>query len=126
MIVVQQACPNLAAAIEEGAPWTDLRELVEQYVAESRKQIDAPDCAILGCTHYPLVSELFVHALGGSVPVIDQPHATATALKTYLARHPEYDAGNNGRRIFLSTGFAVDALPLIEKFWGERLSFQSA
>jgi glutamate racemase len=60
------------------------------------------------------------------VRIIDQPEATARALKFYLNRHPEYDVGKAGRRIFLSTGFSHEALPLIEKFWGDKLPFLQA
>ncbi len=124
--VVQQACPDLAGAIERGAPRGDLRSLVEQYVCEARRSAGTLDCAILGCTHYPLVTELFANALPCGVPVIHQPQATARALKLYLDRHPEYDGGTAGRRTFLSTGFCTGALPLIEKFWGEEIHFQQA
>jgi glutamate racemase len=124
--VVQQACPELAGAIERGVPRSDLGALVEQYVGELRQKIDTPDCAILGCTHYPLVADLFSAVLPCGIPIIHQPQATARALKSYLNRHAEYDAGNAGRRIFLSTGFSAEALPLIEKFWGEKLVFRQA
>ena len=125
--VVQQACPELAGAIERGAPRGDIRALVEQYVGELRQTIDTtPDCVILGCTHYPLVADLFAATLPRGVPIIHQPEATALALKFYLLRHPEYDTGHAGRRRFLSTGFSSEALPLIEKFWGGKLPFQEA
>jgi glutamate racemase len=122
--VVQQACPELAGAIERGAPCEDLRAMVEQYVGELRRAVDSPDWVILGCTHYPLVAELFAAALPRGVPIIHQPEATARALRDYLDRHPEYDTGDEGRRIFLSTGFSADALPLIERFWGGKLPFR--
>ncbi len=102
--VVQQACPELAGAIEHGAPHDHLRALVQQYVGELRQAVDTPDCVILGCTHYPLVAELFADTLPRGVPIIHQPQATARALRAYLGRHPEYDIGNAGRRLFLSTG----------------------
>jgi len=124
--VVQQACPGLAGLIEQGAPRDDLRELVEEYAGELRQTAAAPGRVILGCTHYPLVSDLFAAALPRGVPIIHQPQATARALKSYLGRHPEYDTSNAGRRIFLSTGFSAEALPLIERFWGDRLPFQQA
>ncbi len=127
MNVVQQACPELAGAIEQGMPLGDIRALVEDYVGELRQTADAtPDCVILGCTHYPLVAELFAAALPCGMPIIHQPQATARALKLYLDRHPEYDTGNGGRRIFLSTGFSDQALPLIERFWRDKLSFRQA
>jgi glutamate racemase len=125
--VVQQACPELAGSIEQGAPGDDIRALVEQYVDELGQKVDGPpDCVILGCTHYPLVADAFAGALPRGVPIIHQPQATARALKYYLDRHPEYDAGSTGRRTFLSTGFSSEALPLIERFWGDKLPFREA
>jgi glutamate racemase len=124
--VVQQACPELAGSIEQGAPRGGIRALVEQYVDELRQRVAAPDYVILGCTHYPLVADIFAAALPSGVPIVHQPEATARALKSYLGRHPEYVAGNAGRRIFLSTGFSGEALPLIERFWGGKLPFRQA
>ena len=125
--VVQQACPELAGSIERGLPRRDIRELVGQYVDQLLTSIGAaPDSVILGCTHYPLVTDLFAAALPPGVPIVQQPEATARALKLYLGRHPEYDGSHAGRRIFLSTGFSGEALPLIEKFWGDKLPFLEA
>jgi len=126
LAVVQQACPELAGAIEEGAARDEIRALVQQYVGELRQAVDTPDCVILGCTHYPLVADLFAAALPRGVPIIHQPQATARALEIYLDRHPEYDSGSAGGRRFLSTGFSAEALPLIERFWGGKLPFQQA
>ena len=127
LTVVQQACPDLAGAIERGAPRGDLRCLVERYVAELRQTAESTSGhVILGCTHYPLVADLFAAALPGGVPIIHQPEATAAALKSYLDRHPEYDAPGTGCRRFLSTGFSADALPLTERFWGGKLLFEQA
>jgi glutamate racemase len=91
-----------------------------------RKLGAAPECAILGCTHYPLVADLFGAALPSGVRMIHQPDAAARALKGYLDRHPEYDGSHAGRRKFLSTGFSTEALPLIEKFWGDKVPFVQA
>jgi glutamate racemase len=125
--VVQQACPELAGSIERGLPRHDLHALVDRYVSELlRKLGTAPECVILGCTHYPLVADLFAVALPSGVRMIHQPDATARALKAYLDRHPEYDGSHTGRRKFLSTGFSTEALPLIEKFWGDKIPFVQA
>ena len=125
--VVQQACPELAGSIERGLPRRDLRALIDRYVGQLlHKTGGAPECVILGCTHYPLVADLFAAALPSGVRMIHQPDATARALKAYLDRHPEYDGSHAGERKFLSTGFAADALPLIEKFWGDKVPFVQA
>ncbi len=125
--VVQQACPELAGSIERGLPRHDLHALVDRYVSELlRKLGTAPECVILGCTHYPLVADLFAVALPSGVRMIHQPDAAARALKAYLDRHPKYDDSGAGRRKFLSTGFSTEALPLIEKFWGDKVPFVQA
>jgi len=127
LTVVQQACPELAGSIERGLPRRDLNALVVRYVGELLAKLhSAPECVILGCTHYPLVADLFAAALPPGVRMIHQPEATARALKTYLDRHPEYDGSHGGRRKFLSTGFSAEALPLIEKFWGGAVPFEQA
>jgi glutamate racemase len=125
--VVQQACPELAGSIERGLPRRDLHALVDRYVSELLTKLGAaPDCVILGCTHYPLVADLFAAALPAGVRMLHQPDATARALQAYVERHPEYDGSHSGKRMFLSTGFSAEALPLIEKFWGERVPFVQA
>ena len=125
--VIQQACPELASAIEAGAPREKLKALIRQYVGEMQEHLSAaPDSVILGCTHYPLVADIFAENLPVGVPIIHQPEATASALRGYLERHPEYNIGMHGKRKFLSTGFSADALPLIEKFWGGKLQFEQA
>lgn len=125
--VVQEACPMLASAIEAGKPRDDIRALIKKYVGEFREKLGAGtlDSVILGCTHYPLVADIFAEDLP-PVPIIHQPAATAKALKKYLKAHPEYNIGENGTRAFLSTGFSAEALPLIEKFWGGKLDFRQA
>jgi glutamate racemase len=125
--VVQQACPELAGSIERGLPRPDLHALVDRYVSELLGKLGtAPECVILGCTHYPLVADLFAAALPPGVRMIHQADATARALKAYLGRHPEYDGAHADRRTFLSTGFSTEALPLIEKFWGDKVPFVQA
>jgi glutamate racemase len=125
--VVQQACPELAGCIERGAPRSVLGELVERYAAELLTNAgQTPESVILACTHYPLVADLFASALPAGVRMIHQPEATAHAIRSYLARHPEYDASSGGKRVFLSTGFSAEAMPLIERFWGGTLPFGDA
>ena len=122
--VIQQPCPELAGSIERGLPRPDLCDLVNRYVTELLEKLGAaPECVILGSTHYPLVADLFAAALPPGVRMIHQPEATARALKAYLDRHPEYNGAQTGHRKFLSTGFSREALPLVEKFWGDTIPF---
>jgi glutamate racemase len=125
LVVEQQACEELAGAIERGAGRGELKGLVDGYVGELLGRIGAaPGTVVLGCTHYPLVADLFAAALPAGVRMIHQPEATARALRGYLARHPEYDASRGGRLRWLSTGFPAEAMPLVERFWGGGLPFE--
>ena len=125
--VFSEPCPNLARMIEAGAPRAELAAVIDQHVKTLSKRIGRPpDRAILGCTHYEIVSDLFRAALPPGTPLIHQPAATADALERYLAAHPEHDHGSSGLRRFLTTGAPGAQNGLAEAFWGAPLAFEAA
>ena len=77
--MIQQACPNLAALIEDGAPRAAIRELVKGYVEAMMHQMNGlpPDLVMLGCTHYPLVIDMFRDALPEGIEILSQPERVA-------------------------------------------------
>lgn len=125
--VFSEPCPTLARMIEAGASEAELEPVVQGHVKALAKRIGRmPDRAVLGCTHYEIISDLFRRALPPGLPLIHQPGATADALERYFARHPEYAAGGNGGRRFLTTGAPGAANQLAEAFWGAPLHFEAA
>lgn len=125
--VFAEPCPDLARIIEAGAPAGELAQAVEAHVAAVTTRVGrAPDRAILGCTHYEIIADVFRAALKPGTPLIHQPDATADALEAYLAKHPEYRAGEGGGRRFLTTGKPGAQHMLVETFWGGPLSFERA
>ncbi len=125
--VFSEPCPTLASLIEQGAGAVELATVIEGHVKAITARIGrAPDRAILGCTHYEIVADIFRAALKPGTPLIHQPEATAEALADYLAKHPEYDAGTGGGRRFLTTGNPGVQHKLVETFWGGPLSFEPA
>jgi glutamate racemase len=123
--VFSEPCPTLARDIEAGASADALRPAVEAHVAALARRIGRPpDRAILGCTHYEIIADLFRAALPPGTPLIHQPGATADAIERYLVRHHEYDAGAGGVRRFLTTGRAGLQNGLASRFWGEPLEFE--
>jgi glutamate racemase len=125
--VFSEPCPQLAPMMETGAGRDELQPLIAQHVAAVTKRIGrSPDRAILGCTHYEIVADLFRAALPGGTPLIHQPDATADALARYLERHAEYVTGGAGLRRFLTTGRPGAQSALVEAFWGAPLSFERA
>jgi glutamate racemase len=127
LAVFSEPCPTLAGLIEQGARRDQLKAVVEGHVGALKTRIGRhPDRAILGCTHYEIVADLFVEALPPGTPLIHQPSAVADALERYVARHPEYVAGGSGARRFLTTGQAGAQSGLVEAFWGGPLTFEAA
>ncbi|HEV2364361.1 MAG TPA: glutamate racemase [Caulobacteraceae bacterium] len=123
--VFSEGCPELARRIEENADTADLEGMIGAHVAELSRRIGRPpDRAILGCTHYEIVGELFRAALPVGTPLIHQPNATVEAVRRYLERHPEYDPGSGGARTFLTTGRPGPQNGLAERFWGAPLIFE--
>jgi len=122
-----EPCPGLAGLIELGAPVEELTVVVNDHVDALRRRIGRhPDKAILGCTHYEIIAELFAEALPAGTVLIEQPTAVADALDRYFTRHPEYALGDSGRRDFLTTGQAGPQSDLIARFWGAPLTFDQA
>lgn len=125
--VFSEPCPELARMIEANAPRDELAAVIAGHVSALTRRIGrAPDRAILGCTHYEIVADLFQAALPPGTPLIRQPDATADALERYLARHPEFEPGTGAVRRFLTTGKPGAQHSLVETFWGSALSFERA
>jgi glutamate racemase len=94
--VVQQQCPSLVALIEEGRENGDqiLQLLISEYL-DGVRQLE-PAVVLLGCTHYPLVSDL-VGKLIPRAKVVDSAQATAQSAQRLLAANnalsSAYDPG---------------------------------
>ena len=126
LAVFSEPCPELVPMIEGDASRIELQAVVEAHVKALTARIGrAPTRAILGCTHYEIVADLFQAALPQGLPVIHQPTATVDSLLRYLVAHPEYSPGTGGRRRFLTTGQPAEQNGLVETFWGGPLKFET-
>jgi glutamate racemase len=127
LAVFSEACPQLAPMLEDGADRLALAPIIEGHVEALIRRIGRPpDRAVLGCTHYEIVADLFRKALPPGVELIHQPRATADALARYLAAHPEYDPGSSGERRFLTTGVPGPQKGIVSAFWGGTVVFEAA
>jgi len=77
--IYTRACPLLVPLVEEG--WTDntIAEQTVAYYLESLKT-SGIDTLLLGCTHYPLLRDLFRRVLGPGVRIVDSASATAAVV----------------------------------------------
>ncbi len=130
LAVFTEACSGLADMIEHAAPRDALSAKIKGHVEALKTRIGRyPDRAILGCTHYEIVADLFREHLPAGTPLIHQPAPVAKALGDYVERHPDYDIGHSGGRVFLTTGEPQKGIgsqaALIEAFWGAPLTFDA-
>jgi glutamate racemase len=126
--VAQQACPELAGMIEAGATESDLRATVAGHVGALLQSLGrAPDKAVLGCTHFPLVEALFRNALPVETEILSQPARVAAAMVAYLFRHPEMKdfAPAPVAPLCFTSGDAEAVSALASRFYGRHLQFEA-
>lgn len=81
--VYGQACPMLVHLVEEGWVNEEITRLTIVKYLEPLLQ-KSIDTIILGCTHFPVVSELIKDVVGSSITLIDSGKETAKKVKQIL------------------------------------------
>ncbi len=122
--VEAQACGGVVDAIEEG-DMILAEALVRGHVDALKRKMPNPDAAILGCTHYPLMEQVFQAALGAEVKVFSQAKLVADSLADYLERHPEM-TGSAKASAYLTTGDARTVSDRATQFLRRQVEFTSA
>lgn len=116
------ACPELAGAIEFGEPLAVIEHHVDTVV-EQALGIGC-DTLVLGCTHYPLVRDIFercIIARGGGIALYDP--ADAVAL-TALTRHGVL--GDGMSRFVISRDSAVFRRYVTQMFGATAIDIEVA
>jgi len=122
--VEAQACGGVVDAIEEG-DMILAEALVRSHVAALKRKMPDPGAAVLGCTHYPLVEDIFRDALGPDVKVFSQPNLVADSLTDYLTRRPEMLGAGQVTK-FLTTGDPAVVSQHATRFLRRKITFQAA
>jgi glutamate racemase len=103
--VTEAAAPLLVPLVEEGWERSDLaRMAVESYL----DRVSGVDTLVLGCTHFPLLRELFERCTPPGVKVLDPAPFVAARFADWLVRHPEFQSPGSGRLRVLSSGNSVN------------------
>ncbi|MGJ8584650.1 MAG: glutamate racemase [Marinosulfonomonas sp.] len=119
-----QACGGVVDALEDGD--VILAEaLVRSHVDALLRKMPKPEAAILGCTHYPLMEDVFQDALGADVKVFSQASIVAESLSDYLERHPNM-LGSGTVSDFLTTGDPGKVSNQATQILRRKIEFQSA
>ncbi len=125
--VIQQPCPGLVTAIENDAPRQELETMITGFCQKLSRQMigEKLDAVFLGCTHYPLVVDIFRAHLPPGVEILSQPEIVAGSLIAYLEKHPEFKGNGEQTLEFFTTG-DPDNLGHLEKFLpGKKIRFQA-
>ena len=119
--VLTQACPGLVEQVERGALASEsTRSLVEQYL---RPLLDnGADTIVLGCTHYPFVSDVIRDVAGPAVNIIDSAGPVARELRRRLQQNGLLAAEpRTGTETFWTTGSPEQVATVIEQLWSRRV-----
>ena len=121
--VFTKACPLFVPLVEDGRVQPDdpvLKFLIDEYLSE---MLDANvDTVILGCTHYPLLSDAIGTYLGSGVKLIDTGLESSLALREHLQKR-ELLSGRkgNGSISYYVSDSAADFKALASVFLGSEI-----
>lgn len=123
--VLAQPCPGLVDRVEAGdLSSSDTRHLVEQYVRPLVEQ--GADTLVLGCTHYPFLSEVIQAAAGPGVAVIDSAVPVAREVRRRLSAASLLASGTRpGTEEFWTTGTPAQVQRVIAQLWDGEVSVRA-
>ncbi|MFN7096426.1 MAG: glutamate racemase, partial [Gammaproteobacteria bacterium] len=125
-IIHSQGCQLLVALAEEG--WHE-GELVETIIARYLRPIlhetpdFKPDCLVLGCTHFPVLSAAIQHVAGTNITLVDSAKTTALAVEALLSKQQLVRQSDRPRTCqFLATDAPERFARIASQFLGYSLS----
>lgn len=86
--VFQKDCPLFVPLVESG--WIDRKDPVtvntaQRYLKPLKEQ--GIDVLIMGCTHYPVITDIIRDYMGADVALVNVGECTAKAAKAYIEAH---------------------------------------
>lgn len=103
--VFAQPAPLLVPLAEEGWVTGEVPTLAAKRYLQPLVKADV-DTIVLGCTHYPLLSdtihEVARELLGHEVAIVDSAEATASALRSLLEAQPEEPSGSGSLQVLVT------------------------
>lgn len=118
--IVSKACPLFVPLVEEGLIEDRVTDdIVGRYLGEFKEyQIDA---LILGCTHYPFLSNSIARFMGPEVKLVNPAYETAKQLKELLKQK---NILNEGEEKVIYDFYVSDAVDKFNSFANGMLPIQ--
>ncbi len=120
--IYSEPAPLLVPLVEEGwAGKPETNMILKKYLRPLKQK--RVDCLILGCTHYPFLSDAIHRIMGKNCRVLDTSGIVAEKLADYLARHTEIEQrlGRSGQRQYLTTDEPDRFRNFGQKFIGQNI-----
>ena len=119
--VVEKPCPLFVPLAEEG--WIDHKathEIAEEYLKDLRE--NEIDTLVLGCTHYPILTNIIQKVIGQNVSLIDSGVASAELIKEELQKLSLLtNSTENGWQEFHVSDIQVKFKEVAELFLGKEI-----
>lgn len=119
--VFEKPCPLFVPLAEEG--WIKHRatyEIAEEYLKELRET--GIDTLVLGCTHYPILSEVIQEVIGRKVTLIDSGVASSEVIKSELEKlHLLSDSNTSGGQEYYVSDIPAKFKEVAELFLGKEI-----
>lgn len=84
--IVSKACPMFVPLVENGYINSEITSAIANEYLQEAKSVGV-DTIILGCTHFPLISNTISDIMGEGVSLINPGKAVAEYLKDYLTNN---------------------------------------
>ncbi|MFD2166076.1 glutamate racemase [Thalassotalea euphylliae] len=120
-----QPCPGLVQQIEQGQHHSEhCNALLSRYITPL--VLKGIDTLVLGCTHYPLISQQIQQHLPTSIELLETAKPVTQELKRRLLAQQLLNSTEqmNVKKQVYSSAFFQNQQYVIEKFWPTALSYQ--
>jgi len=126
--VYVKPCSLFVALAEEGWHSGDIVERVAQVYLEPifSKQLQRPDCLVLGCTHFPVLKPTIQKIIGNDIAVVDSAATTARVVSQLLVeRNLSKDSESSGELHCLVTDDAGRFARVAHHFFNNEISLSA-
>jgi glutamate racemase len=122
--ILTQAAPGLVEQVEQGdLSGERTRALVRTYVSPLIEK--GADVLVLGCTHYPFLTEAIQDIAGSGVQIINPATAVARELRRRLETAGLLrEGGQAATETFLTTGRPAEVSPIMSRLFGKQIDVE--
>ena len=120
--VISVSCPLFVPLAEEGWTTEPATMLIAEKYLEQIKNANV-DTLILGCTHYPLLSEIIQEVVSSKIKLVDSAQVIATATASLLSEHKLVnDSEKVGELSLFVSDLPTRFETVASRFLGEKIS----